>query len=195
MDLTWRTSARDFTRGIIKRFWSWLPFLLLDAFDLWARYVMPRLLLITGEKLELLHGTLLLFAVIGVAYSALLTYHELRKEKVAIHDELTPTVEIDSTPILQPWQTDDGDICRLFYIAIQNPSARPLRGVTALLTHIEPGVENLDWLPIPLHIKHDNSAPRRETFDMNPRGVRHIDLVAKCDRSDSIEVCHPGFPL
>jgi hypothetical protein len=88
--------------------------------------------------------------------------------------ELSATIEIEASPTLQK----TGDHHRGFYISVRNPSAKALRDVSVYLTELRPRVPDLDWLPIPLHIKHDNQRPFRETFDMNPRGVRHVDLIS-----------------
>ena len=110
---------------------------------------------------------------IGVAWSALLTYHELRKDKISLQNQLEPTAEIDPVPYLQPVHTDNG---RLYYIGIKNPSGKPLRGERVLLTSINPPDKDFQWLPIPLHIKHDNRKQHKETFDINPGGVRLIEF-------------------
>ena len=165
--------------GVISRFIYWLPFILLDISDYWEKYIRPGILHFTGKDVVMPSGTLLVGAAVGVVWSVILTYHELRREKLKQDEELTPTVEIDSTPLLQQWiDASSQKPCREFYISVRNPSARALRNVSVYLTDISPRVENLDWLPIPLKIKHDNRSPRHEAFDMNPGGVRHIDMVS-----------------
>jgi|SRR5579872_2358935 len=163
--------------GVISKFIFWLPFILLDISDYWEKYVRPGLQHFTGRDVVMPSGTLLGFAAFGILWSGILTYHELRIKKLEQDEELAPNVEIDPNPILQEWLTA-GKLCRCFYLTIRNPSAKPLHNVCVYLTDISPHVPDLDWLPIPLHIKHDNEAPHHEYFHMNPRGMRHVDLVS-----------------
>ncbi|HWZ30940.1 MAG TPA: hypothetical protein VNX18_06390 [Bryobacteraceae bacterium] len=124
-------------------------------------------------------GALLGAAGVGVVWSSILTYHELYQKKLEQDEQLSPNAEIDTTPTLQEW-TDNatGQLARAFYLTIRNPSAAALRNVSVHLTDISPSVPNLEWLPIPLHIKHDNISPPKEFFNMPPGAVRHIDLVS-----------------
>lgn len=168
--------------GVVSRFIFWLPFILLDISDYWEKYIRPGILHFTGKDAVMPSGTLLGAAGVGIVCSVILTYHELHTKKLEQDEELAPNVEIESTPTLQEWTSSivgkPGKPCRAFYITVRNPSAKPIHNVSVYLTDISPRVANLDWLPIPLHIKHDNKAPPKESFDMNPRGVRHIDLVS-----------------
>lgn len=165
--------------GIVSKFIYWLPFILLDISDYWEKYIRPAIKHFTGEDAVMPSGALLVVAAVGIVWSTLLTYHELRTKKLDQDEELAPNVEIDSSPTLQEWtDSKSGKPCRAFYITVRNPSAKPLREVAVYLADIFPRVANLDWLPIPLHLKHDNLSPNRESFNMNPRGIRHIDLVS-----------------
>jgi len=184
-------SIKDLVKGILRRFLLWVPFLLLDSSDYWERYLHPWLLQITGKNFMIPDGALLALMILGVAWAGILTFHELHERKAALDKKLEPTVEFSETAIIQQW-TDQftQKPCRAFYIAVKNSSATPLRGVSVLLTNIVPGVPNLDWLPIPLHIKHDNAVPNREVFNMNPMGLRHIDLVSHMETTSTFTVEH-----
>ena len=183
-------SAKEFLWITFRKSIPFLLFASLDIFDLWDRYIGPRILALTGREISFPSDLLLLLVGLGVLFSAILTYHELKKAKVAIEAELEPTVTINERPLLQAWNDKNHGPKRLYYITVANPSARPLRGVSVLLTEIDPAVPTLDWLPIPLHIKHDRTTTPRESFAMNPRGIRHIDLVLKTTKKREIELCH-----
>ena len=183
-------SGKEFLWVTFKKSIPLLLFASLDIFDIWDRYIGPRILELTGRDIALPSNWLLVLLGLGILCSAILTYHELTKRKVALEADLEPTVSIDDTPLLRVWNDKKHGLSRLYSIAVTNPSARPLRDVSVLLTDIDPEVPNLDWLPIPLRIKHDKSTPPRESIAINPRGVRHIDLVAKPNRRSEIELCH-----
>ena len=176
-------------RGVVARFIYWLPFIILDISDYWEKYIRPGILHFTGKDVVMPSGALLVGAAVGITWSGILTYHELRTKKLEQDEELSPSVEIDPMPSLQEW-TDSGKLCRAFYITIRNPSAKPLRAVSVYLTDVSPRVPNLDWLPIPLRIKHDNQPPYHDSFDMNPRGMRHIDLVSHMTSQAGFTIQH-----
>jgi hypothetical protein len=48
---------------------------------------------------------------------------------------------------------------------------------------IIPAIENRDWLPVPLHLQHDNprSGELTQSFDLHPREPRNIDLFSTAD--------------
>jgi hypothetical protein len=178
-------------RGVISRFIYWLPFILLDISDYWEKYIRPGICHFTGKDVVMPAGTLLVGAGVGIIWSAILTYHELRKEKLKQDEELSPSIEINPTPSLQTGHTADTNrLWRTYCITIKNPSAKAIKGVGLYLTEISPRVPDLDWLPMPLHIKHDNLTPFRETFDMSPRGVRHIDIATHFEGGSVITIEH-----
>lgn len=171
-------SVKDLVWGIGKRFLLWLPFILLDNGDYWDRYTRPFIFSLTGKDLEMPSELFLGGAVVGVVWSAVWTFHELRRQKLALDEQLSPTVDIDPTPHLQEYPDERG-VCRLFYVTVRNVSSTALRDVSVHLTRISPEVNELRWLPVPLHIKHDNGKTHRDKFDLNPQGVRHIDLIVQ----------------
>lgn len=184
------TSAKAFLWGILSRFWYWLPFVLLDATDLWDRYVRRFIkYVLPGRDLELPPDIFLIIAVLAIIWCGFLTFHELRQRETDISRTLEANAEIDTNPILQEWDSTHGT-CRAFYVAVRNPSARPLRDVTVLLTETKPRIPNIDWLPIPLHLKHDNREPYTQSFSLNPKGIRHIDLVSKPNAYNELTIEH-----
>jgi hypothetical protein len=83
----------------------------------------------------------------------------------------------------QPWTDERGD-CIAYYFEILNESEGvTVHKINAQFYAIEPTVQNLGWLPVLLWQKHDNPipgvahVPLRE-FDLNPRGIKHIDFVS-----------------
>jgi hypothetical protein len=187
-------SVKLFVWGISSRFWYWLPFVLLDSTDLWDRYVRRFIrYALPGRDLELPPDTFLIIAVIAIICCGFLTFHELRQKERKISLSLEPNAEIDINPILQEWESPYGT-SRAFYIAVRNPTARPLRGVTVLLNETEPRIPNLDWLPVSLHLKHDNREPHAQSFDLNPGGMRHVDLISKLNVFSELTIEHiiPG---
>jgi hypothetical protein len=55
------------------------------------------------------------------------------------------------------WPHRDGGVGTQYYFAVINESeAATIHNVRVQLMEIIPEVENRDWLPIPLHFKHDN---------------------------------------
>src|ERR1700722_15723866 len=90
-------------RGVIYKFIFWLPFILLDISDYWEKYIRPGILHFTGKDAVMPSGALLVGAGVGIVRSAILTYHELRTQKLSQDEELAPNVEIEPTPTLQEW--------------------------------------------------------------------------------------------
>ncbi len=73
----------------------------------------------------------------------------------------------------------DGGTGTQYYFGVVNKSeAATIHGVRVQLMEIIPEIENYDWLPIPLHLKHDNpiSGVFTQSFDLHPRELRNIDL-------------------
>jgi hypothetical protein len=125
-------------------------------------------------------GTFIFFAGIAILWCIFLTYHELRQEKNQLDQQLAARLEISETPLLQEYPVNTGETSRLFYVAVRNPSSSLVRNVSVLLTEINPPAADLAWLPVHLHIKHDNGPGQlREMFDLNPGSVRHIDLTSR----------------
>lgn len=82
------TSLRLFLWGVIKRFYYWMPFILLDTFDLWERYLKPFFNGRFGGDVELPPETIVIITAFGLAWAAFLTYHDLRKQHSALETQL-----------------------------------------------------------------------------------------------------------
>jgi hypothetical protein len=48
----------------------------------------------------------------------------------------------------------------------------------------------MNWMPIPLHIKHDNVKPYQKSFTLNPKEHRPIDLISAVQGRPSIDIVH-----
>ena len=98
-------SGKEFLWVTFKKSIPLLLFASLDIFDIWDRYIGPRILELTGRDIALPSNWLLVLLGLGILCSAILTYHELTKRKVALEADLEPTVSIDDTPLLRVWKT------------------------------------------------------------------------------------------
>jgi hypothetical protein len=70
----------------------------------------------------------------------------------------------------------------LWYFKIKNISeGLTVRNISVQLNQIEPVVNDLDWLPINLHLKHDNPMRVKDylhSFDLNPGETKAVDFVS-----------------
>ncbi len=86
-------SIRYFFWGILKRFYYWLPFVVLDIPDLWQRYLEPFASKF-GWELEMPDILTSALVIASLVWAGVLTYHELRTKKVNLgkdigHQELS----------------------------------------------------------------------------------------------------------
>lgn len=81
-------SVRDFSVGILKRFYVWLPAVVLDPFDLYDRYVKPSLP--DAYRLDFTPPPSVFFFVLMVllALAAILTYHDLNRRYADVTSRL-----------------------------------------------------------------------------------------------------------
>jgi hypothetical protein len=81
-------SIRYFFWGMLKRFYYWLPFVVLDIPDLWERYLEPFASTRLGWELKMPDTltTILVFA--SLIWAGVLTYHELRQQKIKLEGQL-----------------------------------------------------------------------------------------------------------
>lgn len=95
---------------------------------------------------------------------------------------LKPNLYIHPVPILQEWETVGHIPCRTMYFEIGNLSeATTIENVNVYLAKMSPAVGTLRWLPVRLHVKHDNPVAGGQFishFSLNPKEIRHIDLVS-----------------
>src|SRR5712692_6891980 len=107
------------------------------------------------------------------------------------HQRLLPRLKIPANVYEQQWLNSSGIPCSAFYIDVVNDSdGTSIDTVSVKLTKLEPTVNNLDWLPVPLFIKHDNNKPYTKSFILNPRERRCIDLVSAIKGDHSIDIRH-----
>jgi hypothetical protein len=108
-------------------------------------------------------------------------------------DELTtPVLEIKRLTL----QANDPQAIpgyRLYYFYVVNPTATFVERIEVQLEKIEPAIPNLSWLPIHLHLKHDNPPPHtqyRTSFDLAPHGEQMADLVDSASGWAYIRIVH-----
>jgi hypothetical protein len=83
-----------------------------------------------------------------------------------------------------------GDIWIQYYFEVRNESeASTINHVKVRVEKIEPPVPNLDWLPVPLVIKHDWEY-RQPDFILNPLERKHIDLAVGWTGKSHITLLH-----
>ncbi len=91
------------------------------------------------------------------------------------------------------WPHRDGGEGTQYYIEIVNKSeAATIHGVRVQLLEIIPEIENRDWLPIPLHLQHDNpiSGVLAQSFDLHPSEPKNIDLFTTVAGSNVAHISH-----
>jgi hypothetical protein len=82
----------------------------------------------------------------------------------------------------------------LWYFHVQNTSEGiTVTGVNVELNEIIPALDNLDWLPVHLHIKHDNPIRPQDAilrFYLNPVGMKNVDFVSAITGDDHFYINH-----
>ena len=115
-----------------------------------------------------------------------------------LQKKLLPALGIAPKILWQDGENSNGWHYATVYIEIFNDSAMSrIDGVAVRLTKMEPEVKDLDWLPVPLHIKHDNPAPGQQNkteFSLNAGERKHIDLATAYVGAATIAIEHvvPG---
>ena len=77
--------------------------MLLDVSDYWDKWISPAVKHFTGKNPAMPEGALLVLAIFASLGSAMLAYHELYQQKVALDVRLAPNILIDPNPGLQEW--------------------------------------------------------------------------------------------
>jgi len=104
---------------------------------------------------------------------------------------LLPKLYISGEVRRQEAMSENGMPYVLYYFEVGNSSSgTTIHHVKAQLTALVPKVGDLDWLPVPLHIKHDNYAPLKREFILNPHDCVHIDLVSAPVGGTSLRIWH-----
>jgi hypothetical protein len=78
-------------------------------------------------------------------------------------------------------QTTPDASFRAYYFAVENTGGATVENVSTRLVAIAPEVSSLSWLPVCLHIKHDNDSPYQTQMKLNPHEQKHVDLVTKAE--------------
>lgn len=91
-----------FLWGIARRFYYWMPFVLLDITDLWGRYL--------RRFGEMPANSIVIFTALAVTWAAILTFHEQRRQSV--HYGSRPQIRIQPARSGDNWflnMHNDGD--------------------------------------------------------------------------------------
>ena len=99
--------------------------------------------------------------------------------------------ELQITKIIPREWTDEATKLRgrEFFIEILNRSyGVSIHKIHVELIRIDPPIVN--WLPAPLHLKHDNVNPFSTEFSLNPRCTKQVDLVMKIRGSKTLQIAH-----
>lgn len=83
---------------------------------------------------------------------------------------------------------------KAYYIEVLNKSEGiTLEGVSIQLSGLSPPAPMWDFLPIPLHVQHDNpEKPENQarSFDLNPGELKNIDFVSAFEGDNRFSVVH-----
>jgi hypothetical protein len=108
------------------------------------------------------------------------------KYSTTLEERLRPKLTIPKRIHKQPW-TDVRGKCVSYYIDVVNESqGTTIDGIEVCLTDIDP--PEIEWLPVPLHIKHDNSEPHKKEFSLNPLGKKQIDVLSSVQGAGDIRI-------
>lgn len=109
----------------------------------------------------------------------------------ADHVRLEQKIEV--TEVRKHTWDRQGHLGVQYYFCIVNKSeALTIHGVRVQLQGIIPEIENRDWFPIPLHLQHDNppSGVLAQTFDLNPREPKNVDLLTGVNGARYFNISH-----
>jgi hypothetical protein len=95
--------------------------------------------------------------------------------------------------IAQGW-ANAGHNARVYCLEVVNQSeGETVEGVSVQLSGISPQVPNFDFLPITLHLQHDNPTKAEDqvrSFNLNPREPKNIDFVSSIEGDNRFSVTH-----
>lgn len=130
--------------------------------------------------------------VLGVAFLAWLLvlilfitparmWNVIRKDKEELEQRLEPKLAIvsgTSHPLIHRWHNTREEICRTFRVCVKNISdGATVHDAKVALVEADPPLE---FVPIPLHLMHDNPTsahmPFKTAFDLDPRGKQYVDV-------------------
>lgn len=105
-------------------------------------------------------------------------YHVWRADHVRLERKL----EIARLTRFELEVPEQGKVLWYGLEVLNTSEALTIESVSVQLEHIQPAPSNVDWWPIPLHLKHDNPPDLKTAykthFNLNPRESRHVDFVA-----------------
>ena len=160
-----------------KRDWSWLGFFKVIPLCLAiasGSLTIPRdAMFLTGVALE---PRAALWAWLRVCFviSSALVWFQQHKRLRDLERRMEPRIEIRNLRS-RTWKRDNGETGNECWVEVFNPSsAASLELVQAEIITIEPDL--FGYLPLPLHVKHDESYKRRE-FSVNPGSIGMVDLI------------------
>jgi len=78
----------------------------------------------------------------------------------------------------QPWLDERGSCIAFRFLVTNSSTANTITNVKAKLVAIEPPQTDLDWLPVPLFIKHSQGKAQSDSFSLNPGESQGIDFVS-----------------
>jgi hypothetical protein len=98
-----------------------------------------------------------------------------RRRASKLEERLAPKLEIRKL-VRREWPTALNPIGVEYYFEVFNSSeGTTLEGVEVQLCEMKP--EEIAFLPVHLHLKHDNDLPHQTRFSINPKTPIHIDLI------------------
>ena len=115
-------------------------------------------------------------------------YYAWRADRVRLRQKIKVTrVRTHSWP-----HRDGGEGTQYYFEIVNKSEALTIRGVRVQLLEIIPEIENRDWLPIPLHLQHDNpvSGVLTQSFDLHPSEPKNIDLFTTATGRNVAHIAH-----
>jgi hypothetical protein len=126
-------------------------------------------------------------------------YYVWRADHLRLARKISITgLRVQEWTIIPRGSIGEGHPARSYYLEIVNESDGTTIGdVSVQLRHISPEVPNLNWLPIHLHVKHDNPVREEDyvrSFNLNPHETKNIDFVSSTEGDNRFTVIHivPG---
>jgi hypothetical protein len=174
---------KEFGAGVLKRAYWFIPALLsrpLDIFDI-----------VAGTRLSIPADWLPVLLAFCFFIAALLTYHDLRKKKLATDQHLEEATSRklqiifgNGDPFEQEKSVTDSNYnvgtLRLFRVGIRNAGGASIGRTEVEMETIDPPVGIV--CPVPLRIMHDTPPPgqaHRRSFSLDPDQVQYIDVIMK----------------
>lgn len=150
----------DYVRVILRRFWALLGGGSLSVIGLavYEHYAQK------AASWNIYAGIIALCLIVAIFGQGVSDYARLKpRMRIGPLEQQFPSMQA-------PWV--------LYYFSISNESeAVALGHVAVRLMRLDPRVPTMNWLPVPLHLKHDNKTPFLTEFTLNPGEMKHIDLV------------------